>query len=168
MPSFNDTISRVQVSQGLTRHHPTNIEKMLQWIQDNQSACKHTTLTRIAEVSLIPGMNVAQRKQCLYGLSRDQFIIIKNHGRGNRSKKDIYINYLRQGLPQSVVDNAPDKDIEDAKKVLIGEEIKAQAKQITAHGNKPEEPNKTVEVPLKKEILQQGFSLTLNINFIVK
>lgn len=176
MPTLSEATSKFTVSEELTTR-PSDTEKMLRWIQSNPRACKNTTFKRIAEQSLIVGMDTKQKQNCLARLVRTQMISYTSRGHGNKSNKNIFINYMHRNIPKAVLDNAPEPDVEEAKKIITNANIRQEAKKLLekeqAEQAEADEkilqaskiPETSVTVPLTPENLSNGFSLTLNINF---
>lgn len=181
MPKMSEVVSRFKISKELTKHQPSNREKVLKWIQDNPKACKHTTYKKLSNIIFIPGMTQKQVFDTLGALSRFQMLYYKNHTGSNRGPKDIFINYVHSSLPKDILNNAPKEDIEEAQKLVTGVSIKQEARKLLAKQEEKEnqliasqnkeiiekQSTPTVEIPIEPEDLKQGFSLTLNINFTI-
>ena len=181
MPTMSEATSRFSVSEDLLRHTSPQ-EKLLKWIQDHPGDCRRTSIVALSNRILIPnsGLTPKQIKSCLYGMTNSQMLLQKIHGKGNTAPRTVYINYMHKNLPKSILDSAPEEQLEDARRIVEGAAIKREARRLLLEEQeqaekviqasqpvetKPVESTPTVEIPLKKEDLSNGFSLTLNINF---
>ena len=84
---------------------------------------------------------------------------------------------MHRNIPKAVLDNAPEPDVEQAKKIITNANIRQEAKKLLekeqAEQAEADEkilqaseiPNASVNIPVSPENLTSGFSLTLNINF---
>lgn len=180
MPAFNEAISKISISKELTGHQPSNSEKVLAWMQGHPEDCKHTTFSKIARTALIPGFSVKQMIDTFYTLNRDQMIYYKSYGRGNKCPKDIYINYLHKKIPAEILDKAPKKDIDQVKEVLLGANIRKEARKMLEAEDKKLEEMKEASHPIEEpEVVEPQkvdldipagsknitISFTINLNF---
>ena len=164
MPLFGD-IARFKISPKTTEYQPSIRHEVLKWMQEHPGDCQKTTYAKLANTIIIPNSGISTKsiKSAIAGMSHHN--MIGYHGRQHSKRKNIYINYLHPNIPKDLLESAPKPEL---KKL----ETKTEIVKPDDHGEgkKPEQPETSttnIEVPLDAEVLKQGFSLTLNINFTI-
>lgn len=180
MPTLSEATTNFTVGKELTSFQPSLKHKMLEWIQNNPKQCEKTSLAQIAREALIPGATDTQKLSALYSLTRERLLMMQpaTASRSVKAPKKVFINYLHRLVPKEILNNAPDGEVEAAKKVIEGISIKQEARKLLAKqeeqenqllesvASQPAEKSTSeVNIPLDEQTLNKGFSLTLNINF---
>lgn len=187
MPTLAEATTSFKINSELTTPIKSVKEELLHWIQNNPTQCKHTSLAKMSKQILIPnlGLNEKQILGQLYTMSRDQMLILKGRSTSSKEPKNIYINYLHAALPERILADGPDAQVEEARKLVEGAALKREARKIlakqineqdkliesasqTISEIQPVKSTPTLEIPLDKKTLENGLSLTLNINFNFK
>ena len=172
MPFLGD-IARFKISPKTTEYQPSIRHEVLKWMQQHPEDCQKTTYAELANTIIIPNSGISTKsiKTAIAGMAHHN--MIGYHGRQHSKKKNIYINYLHPNIPKDLLESAPKPELKKVeKKTKIVDEKKTEIVKPDNHGEgkKPEQPEPqptNIEVPLDGEVLKQGFSLTLNINFTI-
>ena len=164
-------VSDFTVDKETTEEHPSQRAILLRWLGANTDTLRNTNFKELSEKPFNIGLTQKQIYQTLHALKRRNLIVTKDKG-ANRKPKTYCLNYWHTEMPGDVFNEASIDDRKRAAEIvdrpLPVEEPPAPVEREIPEplGDEPQAESSTdITIPLNRDTLQNGFSLTLNINF---